>query len=315
MIQLEEYQFQYDLFLAEQELFESMISIGSSVNESAGLIYVQESVKDTIVKYLSRIAEALENAWNKFKEIIENIKDKEFVTKIKDKISSIKPSFVIRNCPDYDMNFLDTVKIVPFNYGEMKESLGTKEAFIQKYYSNLIVQDKSLKESIYSKFTKGTKDLECNSGVLSKMANTVVVELPKKITTLGNEIKTFNNSNKTIESTATSIDSTTANREASSIYLSYLKEEEEGEEEKPNFEQIPGKENENKSSDSGFTKHVSNYTKVSTDILSAKMKCYRDLFAFYMKTIRHQFKSDKPKEGEPKEKEETNTNSDIEVTV
>ena len=313
MIRLEEYQFQYDLFLAEQELFESMISIGSStVNESTGIIYIQESVKDTIVKYLSRIAEALENAWNKFKEIVDNIKDKEFITRIKEKISSIKPSFIIRNCPDYNMNFLDTVKIVPFNYGEMKESLDTKEAFIQKYYSNLIEQDKSLKESIYIKFTKGTKDLECNSGVISKMVNTVVVELPKKITSLGNEIKTFNNSNKTIESTATSIDSTTATKEATLIYFMYLKEE--GEEEKPNFEQIPGKENENKSS-SSFTKHISNYIKVSSDILSAKMKCYRDVFAFYMKTIKHQFKSDKPKEEQQKEKEETNTNSDIEVNV
>lgn len=312
MIQLEEYQFHYDLFLAEQELFDSMISIGSGiVNESVGLIYIQESVKDTVIKYLSRIAEALEQAWNKFKEIIENLKDKEFISRIKDKISSIRPSFIIRNCPDYDMNFLDRVKIVPFNYEEMKESLDTKEAFIQKYYNNLMEQDKSLKESIYSKFTKGTKDLECNSGIITKMVNTVTVELPKKITTLGNEIKTFNNSNKTIESTATAIDSTTATNEASSIYLMYLKEEEE---EKPNFEQIPGKENENKSSNS-FTKHVSNYVKVSSDILSAKMKCYRDVFAFYMKTIKHQFKSDKPKEGEPKEKEETNTNSDIEVKL
>lgn len=312
MIQLEEYQFHYDLFLAEQELFDSMISIGSGiVNESVGLIYIQESVKDTVIKYLSRIAEALEQAWNKFKEIIENLKDKEFISRIKDKISSIRPSFIIRNCPDYDMNFLDRVKIVPFNYEEMKESLDTKEAFIQKYYNNLMEQDKSLKESIYSKFTKGTKDLECNSGIITKMVNTVTVELPKKITTLGNEIKTFNNSNKTIESTATAIDSTTATNEASSIYLIYLKEEEE---EKPNFEQIPGKENENKSSNS-FTKHVSNYVKVSSDILSAKMKCYRDVFAFYMKTIKHQFKSDKPKEGEPKEKEETNTNSDIEVKL
>ena len=99
MIQLEEYQFHYELFLAEQELFESMISIGSTVNESStGMIYIQESVKDTIIKYLSRIAEALEKAWESFKQIIENVKDKEFVTKIKDKISSIRPSFVIKNC-------------------------------------------------------------------------------------------------------------------------------------------------------------------------------------------------------------------------
>lgn len=308
MIQLEEYQFHYDLFLAEQELFESMIIIGStSVHESAGLMYIQEAVKDTIMKYLSKVAEALEKAWEKFKGIIENIKDKELVTKIKDKIASVKPSFIIRNCPDYNMNFLDTVKIVPFNYGEMKESLDTQESFIEKYYNNIKEQDKTLKESIYNKFTKGTKDLECNSGLLTKMVNTVTVELPRKITNLGNEIKIFNNSNKTIESTVSVIDSNTAVEESSSLYIQYLKEEEE--QEKPNFEDIPGKEN-NKSSNS-FTKHVSNYVKVSSDILSAKMKCYRDVFAFYMKSIKHQFKGDN-KEGN---NDQQPVNSDIEVKV
>jgi hypothetical protein len=312
MIQLEEYQFHYDLFLAEQELFDSMINIGSTtVHESTGIIYIQESVKDTIMKYLSKVVEALEVAWNKFKEIIENVKDKEFITRIKDKISSVKPSFIIRNCPDYDMNFLDTVKIVPFNYGEMKEVLETKEAFIQKYYSNLVEQNKSLKESIYSKFTKGSKDLDCNSALLTKMVNTITVELPGKITSFSNEIKSFNNSNRSIESTVTAIDSVTASKEATSVYMMYLKEEKK--EEKPEFEEKQGVENENKSS-SGFTKHVSNYVKVSSDILSAKMKCYRDVFAFYMRTIKHQFKADKPKE-EQKEEKQTSSSSDIEVNV
>lgn len=314
MIMIEDYQFHYDLFLAEQELFESMINIGSvSINESAGLIMVQESVKETILKYLGKIAEALENAWNKFKGILENIKDREFISKIKNKIDSVRPSFIINNCPDYDMNFLDTVKIVPFNYGEMKEVLESKETFIQKYYSNIIEPEKTLKESIYSKFTKGTKDLKCDAGLLKKMSDTVTVELPKKITNLGNEIKMLNNSSKTIESTATVLDSNTLASEAVSIYRSYLSE---AEDEKPSYQEIPGQEGEKQQSSSSFTKHVSNYMKVSSDILSAKMKCCRDAFAFYMKTIRHQFKNDTETNQNKTEENNTSTsNSDIEVKV
>ena len=56
MINLEEYELKYNLFLAEQELYTNMINIGGScIYESVGLISIQESLKDTVINYLEKL--------------------------------------------------------------------------------------------------------------------------------------------------------------------------------------------------------------------------------------------------------------------
>ena len=71
MINLEEYELKYNLFLAEQELYTNMINIGGScIDESVGLISIQESLKDTVINYLEKLRESLMKVFQRFKEIV-----------------------------------------------------------------------------------------------------------------------------------------------------------------------------------------------------------------------------------------------------
>ena len=71
MILVEDYQLNYELFLAEQELFEKTIGFSEQfVNESIGLISLKESMMDTIKNYLGTVIESIQRAWNRFKEIL-----------------------------------------------------------------------------------------------------------------------------------------------------------------------------------------------------------------------------------------------------
>ena len=52
---------EYNNFLAEQELYDNLISLGASVcNESCGLLLIQEDYKETVNKYIDKIATGIQ---------------------------------------------------------------------------------------------------------------------------------------------------------------------------------------------------------------------------------------------------------------
>ena len=56
MIYREEYELNYELFLAEQELYTNLIDYGFGIfTESVGLISITEAVKGTILNYINKI--------------------------------------------------------------------------------------------------------------------------------------------------------------------------------------------------------------------------------------------------------------------
>ena len=53
MILQEEYELEYDLFLAEQDLYNSMIVSGCGIKKkSVGLVSITEGVKELILSYI-----------------------------------------------------------------------------------------------------------------------------------------------------------------------------------------------------------------------------------------------------------------------
>ena len=59
----DEIQLEYNNFLAEQELFENLITLGSSVyHEEAGLMLVEEDFKNTINEYIDKIVTGIQDA-------------------------------------------------------------------------------------------------------------------------------------------------------------------------------------------------------------------------------------------------------------
>lgn len=284
---LEEYKLEYDLFLAEEEMFNSLIQLGSTcINESVGLISINEGFKETIGKYIEKIWVALQKAWTRFKEIVKNGPSIAFLKSIEKKMENPEPNgIIINNHYDYNLSKIDGIKIIPFNYEQMKDSLGSNSDFESKYYSQYKVNDKSLKESIISTSYTILDKEKCTSEMLKNMYSFCTKDFLPAIDKLENEMKTMETNKKNITNLVNSINPTQATKESFAIYESYIHE---GEEEKKStsFENPSGAGGDN----SQIVTHVKTYLSVSTDIISAKMKCYRDAYAYNIKVIRNYIK-------------------------
>ena len=135
LIYREEYELNYELFLAEQELYTNLIDYGFGIfTESVGLISITEAVKGTILNYINKIIKGIQNAWNKFKAIFNKKEDKDYLANLKEKIQKgPEPKFTVTNYPNYDIQKLNDIKLIPFNYEEMKDDLDNKSDFLKKY--------------------------------------------------------------------------------------------------------------------------------------------------------------------------------------
>ena len=287
------------MFLAEQELYDGIIRIAEGfINESTGLISLNEGFKETISKYITKISTALENAWNKFKAIVERDKDKNFLAKIANKIINSNPDFVINNYQEINTNALDNFAIVPFNYDQMKDDLDTIERFEKKYYGNLLKDpNKSLKENIIALPISSRKNgVKCTNDMLKKMYTFLTKEFPSKMNKLKADLKVVSDSNNTIQNLSNTVSSTS---ESIAFYRYYIREDENTQlaivnkntsvattnnSNTPKFED--GKNHDN-SGNSNFVKRVTNYIKVCVDIITGKMSALKNMFTYYLKIIVH----------------------------
>lgn len=304
MVYLEDYMLAYDIFLAEKELCESMFCITDSVlSESVGLISLNESVKDTVIKYIGKITESLQKAWKRFQEIIQNKKDSDFLEGVKDKIASINPKFIIKNCPNYNIGVLDTIKIIPFNYTEMQEFLDNKNDFLKRYYPNIFTdENKSFSENVLDKVIIGHSDRECTRDYID--------EVFKNVSNFGNNLskmkEQLNQLNRVNEEVSRTLDqmnmAATSVQQESVLFCNYITEENDNE---VSFEDKPGADTgvNNKS----MVKRLTNYVAISTEVITSRMKVYRSMFAFYMKTLKHAFQGSTENDNN----QETQTTSEI----
>ena len=96
---MNEYTLKYDLFLAEQDMFREVIAIGAceSVVESVTELHVvQEALKESVQKYVKKVIEGLQKAWNKFKEAISKVLEGKILQSAKEKINNFNGSFKIK---------------------------------------------------------------------------------------------------------------------------------------------------------------------------------------------------------------------------
>ena len=309
MINLEEYELKYNLFLAEQELYTNMINIGGScIYESVGLISIQESLKDTVINYLEKLRESLMKVFQRFKEIVIDPVVDRFTEKIKPKVSSTNPEFTIENFPQYSIDKLKSIKIVPLNVETMKDDLESKDKFISKYYQQLVGEG-SIKERM-EKFVKGNPiKKRADKNLLDQSIEYLTKTIPAELKNIQTEINQWVASSKVIEQLASTpggeVNQTTVSvssngqvntSEAVALYEAYLLEEDDP---KPEIKDDPGSEK----SDEGktFTKNMVSYCSVCIDILTAKMSIYRDIYKLHFKILTHQF-------GTPKREEEKKQN-------
>lgn len=324
MITLEDYELQYNLYLAESELFNNLISLGEEVvNESSGLMSIQEGVKETVINYLSKISTAIQEAWNKFKEILTRGADAVYLKSIQKRMENAECNFTA-TYTEYDMNKLNGIKLIPFNYEDMKESLSSKEDFLAKYYPDIKLDEKnkSVKEVVQSICVKSRDEVKCDGQLLKKMYRFVTVDYKAEMSKLEADLKTVNTSNKNIQNlVSTVMPAETASNEAAIIYESYMLEADDNKEEdkttgKVEFKDPPKDENNtngNKSNNvnkESITKAVTTYCSVSTDILTGKMKVVKDMYSAYMTIIKHYIHPPKKEKENEEKKPEENTSTE-----
>ena len=314
MIIKEIYEFDYELFLAEQELYESMIDYGSVVTrESYGLFLLNEGVKETIMGYLTRVSGSITKVWNNLKDYIKKYRDErdgEFLKEIAPKINDANPKFTMTNFPTYDMNNINNIKVIPLNFEQMKDDLVNKETFINKYYPNIKLtdQNKNFKDAIRSFCITKREDTRCTKEILKTMYDFCNTDYTKLRDSIQGDIEKYNTSSDNIKNLVNQVTSSeTPQNECVSIYESYLMEAEtDSNSTKVQFKDDPDAKQDGQG-DNNITKKITVYVQVTTDILSAKMKMIQDIYKLYMSTLRHYIPS-KKSNGENKKSAENNTN-------
>ena len=311
MVTMEDYLFNYDIYLAEQELFDSLLKIqSSSIIKEANLVYINESVKDTIMRYINKISTAIEGSWNKFKQTVLRDVDKKYLDSIRDKMQNSNPKFTISNFPTYNTTKLDEIKLIPFDYAQMKDHLESKKAFLEQYYPDIAKSEKSTIETIEGLTITGRQDTRCTPELLKTMYQFASSDFEGKIQTIEADLKTVNTSNKNIQQLANQITQGTTTTPATPAQEENENNQNQTTNQAGNQNQEGGnkvgyKDDETQATkdNSSLIKQISNYVGASTDILSAKMKIYRDIYALYMKTLRHYTRSEDKKQQAQKQQQ------------
>lgn len=308
MINRDDYQIKYEIFLAEQELNQNIIGLVSSINECHNLEIVNEGAKETIINYVTRITNSITGLWEKIKDLVETGSSAIYIKSLtKEKIQTVQPSFEIKNFPKYDFTKFEDLKVIPFNYEEMKDVLDSKEKFIERYYPNIPKGDGSLSERIESYILIGTEDIKCTKELIQELYNYVSSGYKKQKSGLETDLNTVNASNDNIKRLVDTI-VTSTNETVNiiqTIYESYLTEEikqngsDSGDKKydtKMTFvdnSNDPQEQGQEKKSNNNIVRHVTSYMAVSTEILTAKMRIKRNIYSQYVKTIRHYFGEEK----------------------
>lgn len=320
MIIEETYQFNYELFLAEQEMYESLVEYGAVVSrESYGLFLLNEGVKDVVVGYLQKVGESISKVWNKFKEIFNNEKDKVYLKSIQEKINSADPKFTIGNFPTYNLSRLNEIKTVELNFEQMKDDLTSKETFVSKYYPNIKIDDnnKKFKDAIQTYCLEKREDTRCTPELLKEMYRYCLNDYQNSIKSIEDDLKRYNTSSKNIQNLVNQVSSAeTSQTECVAIYESFLLEADNDQKSnKVEFKDDPDAKQQGQGSND-ITKKITTFVKITTDILSAKMSMTREIYRLYMDTIRHYIKPTKAQKEEDKKQESNNTNNgSVEVEI
>ena len=147
---IDEIELEYTMFLAEQELFDNLIFLGSSVHhESVGLMIIEEDFKDSVNKYVEKIVTGIQKAWNTFKTKVIEAAVKPIIDNAKAKVDGYDGTVVVNFWHKYDMNKLDAVSMVDFDIN-LLESCQNKTEYYSKAFGSIFVdKEKSLKIYIF----------------------------------------------------------------------------------------------------------------------------------------------------------------------
>lgn len=289
------------------------------LSESVGLIALDEAGDANIMKYINKVTTSISKAWESFKTKMEDLRKKavsKFTNKFKQNAEELPDDlqFEVQNMPELDETKFNLIKVIPFNYEEMKDNLKSSDAFIAKYYPNLNRNEgESLKASIEQFLTRGTnnikitKDYILNSVIpILEKSDSVIEESVKSDVTIMNAstkaISSLHNKNTinttttttTTTNNATNVNNVAPQNSSADVYAILGEADKEG-------VKIVDDPNRTATADKrSVLKDVSVYLTVSSTVLSAKMKLIRQKELTAFRILAHAFAPVRKKKEEQK---------------
>lgn len=294
---LENYELEYKLYLAESEYFKNIIDISYVIKESEnGLLYIHETVKDIILKYVSKIVTAIEAAWKKIIEIFSEGPDTIYLKAIKNVVNNLKnePAFSVTNFKNYNENNLSTVKLLPLDYMKMKETLDSTNHFLQANYTNIPnIGNGDIKAAIANFcITNIENSHKITLQEVKNFYQWCSNDYKTSIDGLKADIASLNTSNSNIQSLVNQISTTESVNNLNYIFESYILEADENtNDQKMKFQDDQDKNPDGTSKESDMnnqlTKEIQIYMSASTEILTAKMNLLKDRRKDYIAILKH----------------------------
>ena len=282
-----EYEMKYATTMAESELYSDILASTTSViTESGNQVLVTEGVRETILKYIDKVSNGIQTAWDRLKKAVDE-KQKDFLENtVRPQIEKIPDdlSYKIENFKQYDLNKFKEIKLAKYDYEVMKECSESQEKFMSTIYPNIPAVGDAENSSIKNAIDKalGGKVIESqdvNKEFLINQFNFLTKGYFEIKDSINEDIETVNDSNTDIANSANAVVST---GEMTQFYLETCMEvlNEDGEKEEEvkvsdnNGEQAPSDatpEEKKKFESRTAVKVVLMYFKTGTAILTGKM--------------------------------------------
>lgn len=297
MILSEDYKLSYNLFLAEHELFSSLLDkssivLSESLNKNDYNILC-EGLQDTIINYLNKVTTSMQEVWNKFVTNVGNDRHKEYLRQSADKIRNSNPRFSINNFPNYDVNILTSYKVNRYNRQTMTDDLKTQKAFMQNYYSSLYSERNNMNVMMHKAVVRGYINIRCDKSTLIRSYNFCSTGFYEARKSIEADITTINEAIDTITQALNTVQST---QESGMLYESIIIEalstgKPENKATKMSFVDNDGSKvdpgDKSAQFQNSFINQVANYMKISTQIITAKMKVLTQMYKSHLDIIKH----------------------------
>lgn len=302
----------------EEKLFESLyntyrktyndLSELDNLSESVGLIALNEAENAKITVYIQKVFNNITKAWNTFKNKMDDLRKKavsKFTNKFRQSAEELPEDlqFEVRNLPTLADERFNTVKVMPFNYAEMKGNLDSVKQFVSKYYPNININDdehfKTALERYLIKDTstvKVTKQyiLEQVIPILETSDNVIEDSAKSDIDTLNKSSDAMSNltNNSTEGSTTTTTNTNVEVQQNSSIISNKNLNtiiEADGNNDNKKIEIVDDENRTAAVNKKSILKEISIYLTVSSSIVSTKMKLIRQKEVTAFRILAHAF--------------------------
>ena len=322
---LEEYLLDYSLFEAQNTMLDDMMRYEDAmITESAGIIYINEGIAETLKNFFTKIVNAIKQAFEKLQAKIIGL-SQETLKKSEDEIrKGPEPDFQVKMYHEYDFDKLtnqyDANKILSLigaNMEAQEVKLMSREDIAREAFGNDLFDPKDgnkLKPTDMVRkicTTNTITDTTCTRNMLDTCLDFCLDGYKKCLDKLKSEKEGLEKQENTINQYVDGIQRVEQAKEISSeSYYFYeaeviKKPDDDKTDDKTSFESNKSEEErKGKDRNTVLTKNLMNYIGLFADLFSAKLKVLNKAYIDYFNLISFYCRESKIRLHRPKKKEE-----------